>query len=286
MDPMRSWMLDALLSPAAVCPVAWRGVLAGAYLAAADHLMPKWRQTARRNLALAGITNSEEVMRKHQVHLRRLFETLVWMDRLDREWLERMLRVEWTWKIPRVGRRGAIFVGAHFGNWELSAYAKALLDRPGMVLVRRTGCAALDARLDSRRSASGNLVIGRHGASAATLRHLRNGGDVGLMIDTRPDEEARVEVEFLGIRGWAGTTAARMQRITGAEVVCVHTVWSDAEGRYVMHCLPAPQNRGDVESDTAALLRHFEAIIRQYPEQYLWIHNRWAEPKRPGRPGS
>jgi Kdo2-lipid IVA lauroyltransferase/acyltransferase len=40
---------------------------------------------------------------------------------------------------------------------------------------------------------------------------------------------------------------------------------------------------GDVQRDTQALQRHLEQVIRENPDQWLWVHRRWKT-RPPGEP--
>lgn len=276
---MRSWLLDTLLAPLTFCPKPLRGMVASACLAGLDRSMPDWRETARRNLQRAGFPEVEKIVEECYRHYRRMMSCFFWQHTLDRRQLEQIVRVEGVGHIRRRRGRGVLFVTTHYGNWELCGYAIGVLQGPMLVPVQRFGYAWLDALLHRSRVGSGNRIISSRGAAPQMLAHLKSGGDAGMLIDTRPDGEARVNVKFLSLPGLAGTTAARLRRATGAEIVCAQMPWSEAEGRYVLQFHPAPPLSGDVAGDTQALLAHYDAIIRKDPGQYLWIHDRWAEPK-------
>jgi Kdo2-lipid IVA lauroyltransferase/acyltransferase len=52
-------------------------------------------------------------------------------------------------------------------------------------------------------------------------------------------------------------------------------LWSGKERRYVLRFYPAIPMTGDAVEDTARIQAAVEAAIREYPEQWLWIHRRW-----------
>jgi KDO2-lipid IV(A) lauroyltransferase len=64
-------------------------------------------------------------------------------------------------------------------------------------------------------------------------------------------------------------------------VVCVHDVRRDGRHRVVVS---GPMELPDDEDLALALInRHFEEVIRQHPESYLWMHPRWKK-RPPGEP--
>jgi KDO2-lipid IV(A) lauroyltransferase len=60
-------------------------------------------------------------------------------------------------------------------------------------------------------------------------------------------------------------------------------LWMENERRYVLRFYPAVEMTGDAERDTRELQRQLEAVVREYPEQWLWIHRRWKT-RPPGSP--
>jgi Kdo2-lipid IVA lauroyltransferase/acyltransferase len=77
---------------------------------------------------------------------------------------------------------------------------------------------------------------------------------------------------------------------TNAVVVPGFTIWDEALGKYRLRFDPAVEliRTGDLEADIRANTQKFtsiiEAYVREYPEQWLWVHRRWKT--RPeGEPG-
>ena len=71
-----------------------------------------------------------------------------------------------TWKPPANAGRGILFATAHLGNWELSAFAYALLVEPMHVVVRPLDNPLIDALVERRRGLSGNRLIREDGFGA------------------------------------------------------------------------------------------------------------------------
>ena len=60
-------------------------------------------------------------------------------------------------------------------------------------------------------------------------------------------------------------------------------LWSEKEQRYVLHFYPPVEMTGDVPATRSAFIPQLESVIREYPDQWLWIHRRWKT-RPPGEP--
>jgi KDO2-lipid IV(A) lauroyltransferase len=98
---------------------------------------------------------------------------------------------------------------------------------------------------------------------------------VGILIDQNAAQEAGVFVDFFGVPASAGTGFAKFAAHSGAAVVPGFALWSEAEQRYVLRFYPPLTMTGDAPRDTQALHSKLEEVIREYPDQWLWIHRRW-----------
>ncbi len=79
--------------------------------------------------------------------------------------------------------KGVLFATAHLGNWELSAYAHALMAQPMNVVVRPLDNALLDRFVEKRRALSGNTLIGKRDFARPILKALRDNDAVGILVD-------------------------------------------------------------------------------------------------------
>jgi KDO2-lipid IV(A) lauroyltransferase len=179
--------------------------------------------------------------------------------------------------------KGVLYLTAHVGAWELSSFAHSLHGHPPAYLNRPLDNPRVDALVNRYRSVGGNQAINRRNAARAVFDVLRRGGDVGILMDQNTlDGDGNVFVDFFKVP--ASTTAglARIALRTGAAVVPVFVLWDENRGKYRLRFDPAvPLVRtGDPERDvvenTARFSKIIEDYVRRYPEQWLWIHRRWA----------
>jgi KDO2-lipid IV(A) lauroyltransferase len=178
--------------------------------------------------------------------------------------------------------RGVLIVTGHFGNWERIAVWLSTHGYPLSVVARDTGDPGLDGLVKSLRGGPGTRVIARGDAARPILERLRKNELIGILPDQNAQE---IFVPFFGKPAGTVLGPGVIAERTGCAVVptwCART----GPGRYRMFfeppLLPEPgcQQRG--EGMTRAINAALERVIRRYPDQWLWFHDRWRSARRQG----
>ncbi|MGA2267585.1 MAG: lysophospholipid acyltransferase family protein [Bryobacteraceae bacterium] len=252
--------------------------LAGGYARLLDVAIPRLRRAARDNLSMAlPAANASEIIDGVFRSIARLLETFAKFPSIRRDNLERWIRWEGREHFDDAMRagRGVLFATAHLGNWELSAYAHALLAAPMNVVVRPLDNPLIDALVERRRSLSGNCLIFKKDFARTILKALAANEAVGILADQNASPDSGVFVDFFGVPACAGTGFAKLAAHSGATVIPGFAIWSESERRYVLRFYPPVPMTGDVLRDTQAVQKRIEDVIREHPDQWLWIHRRW-----------
>ncbi len=176
--------------------------------------------------------------------------------------------------------RGVLFLTAHLGGWELSSAAHALFGHPMWVMVRTLDNPLLDALVNGRRRLFGNRVIRKQDAAKLTLKALRNNEAVGILADQNTIGADGVFVDFFGRPAAATKSVAQLARQTGAAVVFGFALWQRETGRFVLRFRPvemveSDDREADLGENTRRCQAAIEGAVREHPEQWLWIHDRW-----------
>jgi KDO2-lipid IV(A) lauroyltransferase len=268
-------------------PVAER--LSRSYVALLDLAQPRLRRVALRNLALAipgtGEGERNEIANGVFRSIARLLVAFAKFPRIHKGNVSAWIRYEGYEHFERALRcgRGVLFATAHLGNWELSAFAHGLLTGPMHVIVRPLDNPAIDRLVGARRALSGNRIIEKKDFARTLVKALHSNEAVGILIDQNSNLEQGVFVDFFGVPACAGTGFAKIAARTGAVVIPGFALWSNEEKRYVLRFYPPVEMTGRAEEDTARLQGTLESVIREYPDQWLWIHRRWKT-RPPGEP--
>jgi KDO2-lipid IV(A) lauroyltransferase len=255
--------------------------LARFYTRLLDLAIPRLRRTAMRNLELAYPEKSPAERRAIADEVFRSIARLIWVfarlgninDKNIYQWI-RYEGLEHYLEAKKAGQ-GILFATAHFGNWELSAFAHALMTEPMHIMIRPLDNPRIDQMVEDRRRLSGNHLIVKWDGARAVLRALHQNEAVGVLIDQNTSLQEGVFVDFFGTPACANTAFAKIAARTGAAVIPGFAIWHENEARYVLKFYPPLEISGDAAEDTRRLHAVLERVIREHPGQWLWIHRRW-----------
>jgi KDO2-lipid IV(A) lauroyltransferase len=207
--------------------------------------------------------------------------------RLTSQNLDRLVAFEGKQNIDSALKmgRGVIILTAHFGNWELLGASLALSGYGVSFIVRPVRSSQLDALVNRNRESMGIGCIPRGRSVRDALRCLKRNELLGILadIDTRVDG---VFVDFFGRPAFTPRGPMSIALKTGAALVPAFIIrQSDDTHRVVIEKALKLRITGVLEEDirvnTARFTKIIESYIRQYPEQWIWIHQRWKT--RPSR---
>ena len=280
-DTLEYWLALAVVESLALAPAPLADWLARAYARLLDLALPRLRRVALANLAMA-LPELDERARRRIADgvfrsIARLLVAFAHLPRIGAGNIGQWIRCEGYEHFEQARRlgRGVLFATAHFGNWELSAFAHALLAAPMYVVVRPLDNPKIDALVERRRMLSGNHLIPKKEAARGILKALRENQAVGILVDQNASLDEGAFVDFFGVPACAGTGFAKLAAHSGAAVIPGFALWSDEERKYVLRFYPPLEITGDTARDTQALHSQLETVIRAYPDQWLWIHRRW-----------
>jgi KDO2-lipid IV(A) lauroyltransferase len=177
--------------------------------------------------------------------------------------------------------RGAIFVGGHFGYWEMQGITHALFWKPFSVMVRPLDNPGLHALLEQTRTRTGNDVIYRQGSIRKVLRALGDNRGVAILIDQHLHTPEAIDVDFFGRPAATTSVVGSLVRRTGAAVVPGFGLpLPDGRYRFVYERPVDPPRDGSPEAlqeFTQRCTDVIEAYVRRHPDLWLWMHRRWRD---------
>ena len=254
-----------------------------------DKAIPRLRRIARQNLAFAfpemNAAGRETIADGVFKSIGRLLLATARFPSIDKSNVESWIAYEGLehYRAAKEAGRGVLIATAHLGNWELSAFAHAVMTEPMNVMVRPLDNPRIDRLVENRRTLSGNRLIFKKDAARTVLKALRNNEAVGVLIDQNTSEGEGVFVNFFGKLACAGSGFVKLAYHSQAPVVPGFALWDDKTRRYILRFFAPIQLTGDERADTQRIHSFLENVIRQYPDQWMWIHRRWKT-RPPGEP--
>jgi KDO2-lipid IV(A) lauroyltransferase len=175
----------------------------------------------------------------------------------------------------RAQGRGVLLVGGHFSHLELCA----------RLISQRIRIAGMYRRMDSTVFEWIVLRARLHYAEAmfdkddirGTVKYLRQGGTLWYAPDQDMRSKDSVFVPFFGVPAATITATHHLARLSGAVVIPFFHRRLSADGGYVLR-LGAPLEAfpgTDPLLDTSRVNGCIEQMVREAPEQYLWVHKRF-----------
>lgn len=245
------------------------------------------RQVGMRNLALAfpqmPRNERRRILRGEYISLGRQLAEVCLFPSYTRENVKQVVIYEGFENFERASARGkgVLFLTAHLGGWELSAFAHSLQGHPLSIVMRSLDNPRVDRLIQSYRTMHGNRTVDKDDFVRGLLAAMRNGETVGILMDTNMTPPQGVFVDFFGIPAYTASGLARIALRTDAAVIPGFTVWDSKLRKYILRFDPAValvrsgDDQSDVVANTAKFTRVIEDYVRRYPDQWLWVHRRW-----------
>jgi KDO2-lipid IV(A) lauroyltransferase len=254
------------------------------------------RHVGRRNLALAFPEKSQHerarILRGVFTSFGRQLAEVCLFPKYTRENVSEVVVYEGFENFERALARGkgVLFLTAHLGGWELSAFAHSLYGHPLHVVMRPLDNIYLDRMTRDYRTMHGNQMIDKDDNVRGLLSAMKSGETVGILMDTNMTPPQGVFVDFFGIPACTASGMARIAMRTDAAVVPGFTIWDPKLRKYRLRFDPAldlvrtGDDDADIIANTAQFTKVIEEYVRRYPDQWLWVHRRWKT-RPPGEPG-
>jgi len=270
-------------------PALWMGRRVGnlMYLLDLEH-----RRVALENLQIAfGQEKSKEEMlaiaKKNFQNLGMMAVEFFRIPHMDIETYRKKVETDGVDEALKVleENKGALLLIGHFGNWELMAMMSKVINKPILVIAKPIKNNQFLERwfIESRRGI-GLEVIPPKNATLKVIQALSQNKVVGIMFDQRGKRSKGIWANFFGRQVPTTPGLAVMALKSGAPVLPVFMIRNDFRKHRLivkkpLELIHTGDFNGDIEANTQLFNDTLESIIREYPDQWLWIHRRWERPK-------
>jgi KDO2-lipid IV(A) lauroyltransferase len=180
--------------------------------------------------------------------------------------------------------KGLLSIIAHFGNWELMPVIAPFLLKPLYIVYRPLDSPVLDNMVEHMRTINGNWMIPKGGSGKRIMELLQQNHLIGILSDQNVAAQEGVFVDFFGRPACTGVGLAVLALRSGASILPGFMA-RQKSGKYKLILKPLVEvsRTGDYERDLLENTQRFtkivEEIVREYPDQWFWIHQRWKTKK-------
>ena len=190
---------------------------------------------------------------------------------------------------------GVVGLTAHHGNWEVLSLFVARF-APGLLvpIAKPAYYQRYQDFIDRLRREDGAEVIYNTESPRRIIRAVKKGQLLGILPDQDLRTNSGVFVDFFGKLAWTVTFPVGMARRLNVPMTYCVLVRDDAtlqrRGYHFVykgffHPPRTEDEQSDLQEGTAQWTRILESIVREDPDQWSWIYQRWkSTPDRPRRP--
>jgi KDO2-lipid IV(A) lauroyltransferase len=176
--------------------------------------------------------------------------------------------------------KGLLSIVAHFGNWEMMTVSFPMVRKPMNIVYRPLDSPVLENLTAWVRTLNGNTVIPKGGSGKTITRLLGNNNALGILSDQNVSAREGVFVDFFGRPACTAVGLAVLAMRTGAPVIPAFMPrMPDGRYRFIIQEAVPIDDTGDYEKDLFTNTQRFtkvvEAMVRRYPDQWFWLHQRW-----------
>jgi KDO2-lipid IV(A) lauroyltransferase len=256
------------------------------------YLLPRERSKSLTGLQLAFPEKTEgeryQIAKKSFENLGKCFFEFIYYSQRPRQSLDDIVEVEGLEHFDEAlaQGKGVISITAHIGNWELMGMYLIRKGYPVTVLAREVNNEGINRLMMEIHQKNGMATILRKkdwGTLKRIIQVLYDNHMLGMLID----QDARVPAVFVDFFGKPARTPSgpvSMALSTGAKIVTGFIV-RKPDDRHRIIIKPVPIKKVGTRSEnvlhnTWVLTEMAEQLIRQYPDQWVWMHRRWRrQPK-------
>jgi heptosyltransferase II len=284
-----SFAVFLLLEAGLTClPISWIWYTGRAVGWLGHLLAGRYRRLAQRNLRIAFGREKDEAWIKQiaREHFMSLFAKVfcgLKLGTMSQEQIRQHVRLEGLEHMEHALKGGQPILGvvSHLSCWELLAKVPeffAFGRRPAS-MYQPLSNPLLDRYLLKKRELLGYAIFSRHEGFHGPMKHLREHGILGVMVDQHSGDQG-MWCPFFDRLASTTPVAAMMATRTKAMIVSVSIYHEGAARWRVVYAPSTKMMQGQtVEAMTAEMNLEVEAIVRERPDQWFWLHNRWKTPK-------
>lgn len=174
---------------------------------------------------------------------------------------------------------GVVILTAHLGNWEILGSYLGKTFAPLRAVGKRIYYEPFNRVIVNLRKSWGVETVFADNSPRELLMILKRKQFLGMLIDQDVDSIDGVFAPFFGRLARTPSAPFRLAISKKATVFMAFLVREGAGYRFILKDTFRIEDRGGYDETVAyytkLCTKIYEQVIRQYPEQWVWMHNRW-----------
>ena len=280
-------------------PISWRIEFFALLIRIATFLLPRLKEAALINLEIVfpelSIAQRLRILKDSSRSWGRMIVDVLRVHQMSDDWIKDNVEFpdldRFREAIKKGDGKGALFLTAHFGSYELLVRFMPLFHKEIAFIARPLKPASLNEWWTRQRTKFGCTLIMRGGAIKKMIKLVRKGVDVGIVFDQNVTRKHAIFVDWFGLP--AATAKAPVKvAISNKCPIVIFTMEYTLEGKYKINMIARDYNQ--IYSDYAKsekqkvfiiaeqIAKDFEKLILKTPADWLWFHRRWKTAANPG----
>ncbi len=250
------------------------------------------RQIGYKNLTIAfgnelSDQEKQQILRSNFRNLGKALVEVLRFPKMSKKYLQEKIAIsgQENYLAAKEKGRGLLVLTAHVGNWEMSSHAHSAAGYPLNLVVRPLDNRFLDKMVTRRRTMYGNKILARREGLRQIIAALKQNEAIGILMDQNTKRKQGIFVDFFGKPACTTPVIATLALRYDVPVIPGFIVRTGFDTHTLRFGSETPIQktgnfRKDIEVNTAHFNKIIEEFIRQYPDQWFWIHNRWKTQPR------
>ncbi|MBN1899064.1 MAG: lysophospholipid acyltransferase family protein [Spirochaetes bacterium] len=254
------------------------------------HINTKHRQRALKNLSLSFPEKTEEeretICKNVYINLCKIFTEFIFLPRINESFVRKRVRVQGEEHLRQAlkGKRGILAITGHLGNWELLGTIMVKLGYPLDAIYQPMKNPFSDRLFYNIRARSGMGLISTDNSLRGSLKALKQNHLLGLIADQDAGRSG-VFVDFFG-RPASTARGPAVFAVKTKSPMLFFALIREKNNAYSLNISPplkvrdTGQTEDDIHYNTKLWSDRLEKWVRQYPDQWFWVHRKWHSKKR------
>ena len=177
------------------------------------------------------------------------------------------------------GSERSIIISAHNSNWEIPGMSIRKTMHRTSAIVREPNNPLINFVLKNLRDKYSLRCLSKNRiGTKQLLNNFKNGESIALLADLQLS--SGINLNFFGKRMKFSSLPAQLALKSGCKIFLGWPIRKN-DGKFEfeihqsIHASDYKDTSDNVEKISEIIIDYYESMIKKYPEQYFWFHNRW-----------